>query len=209
MAKVNVYNAKGSSTEQMDLSDAIFAVAVKPSLVQQVYLTLEANARQPWAHVKTKGEVRGGGKKPWKQKGTGRARHGSIRSPLWKGGGVTFGPRNDRNFAQKVNKKMNRQAVRMCLTGKVQEDSFVILDDMPTTGKTRDFVAMRNTLPGAGYSTLILTNSKNDELGLSTRNIPEVHLQRVQDVNVADLLHHKYVIVTKQGVSALEERLAK
>lgn len=208
MAKVPLYNTDGTTLGEHMLNDAVFAVAPKKSLVHQVYTALEANEREPWAHTKDKSEVRGGGKKPWKQKGTGRARHGSIRSPIWKGGGVTFGPLNERNYTQKINKKMNQEAVRMCLTDKVNEAKFIVLDSLTPAGKTKEMTAIRKALPGNGKKTLVLSVTNDEKLNLATRNIPTVHLQRVQDVNVVDLLHHQYIITTKDGVAALEKRLA-
>lgn len=208
MAKVPLYNIDGTTLGEHMLNDAVFAVTPKKSLVHQVYTALEANDREPWAHTKDKSEVRGGGKKPWKQKGTGRARHGSIRSPIWKGGGVTFGPLNERNYTQKINKKMNQEAVRMCLTDKVNEAKFIVLDALTPAGKTKEMTAIRKALPGNGKKTLVLSVTNDEKLNLATRNIPSVHLQRVQDVNVVDLLHHQYIITTKDGVAALEKRLA-
>lgn len=208
MAKVPLYNIDGTTTGELTLNDAVFAVAPKKSLVHQVYIALEANDREPWSHSKDKSEVRGGGKKPWKQKGTGRARHGSIRSPIWKGGGVTFGPLNTRNYTKKVNKKVNQEAVRMCLTDKVNEAQFIVLDTLAPTGKTKEMAAIRKALPGTGKTTLVLSVKADEKLNLATRNISTVHLQRVQDVNVVDLLNHKYIITTKEGVQALEKRLA-
>lgn len=208
MAKAQVYNAKGNKSEELEVADAVFGVKDNDALVHQVYVAIEANSRKPWAHVKTRGEVRGGGKKPWKQKGTGRARHGSIRSPLWVGGGVTFGPRKVRNFSKSINTKMKRAAVRTCLSAKVAADRLIVLDELKATGKTKEMVAFRKMLPGDGKSTLILTEKDDNNLFLASRNVPNVHLQRVADVNVVDLLHHQYVIITKDGMAALEKRLA-
>lgn len=208
MAKVSVYNNQGKTSGDMELNDAVFGVEVNPTLVHQVYLALEGNTREPWAHTKDKGEVRGGGKKPWKQKGTGRARHGSIRSPIWKGGGVTFGPLNVRNYTQKVNKKMSQQAVKMCLTDKVALERFVVIEDVQASGKTKEMAALRKQLPGVGKSTLLLVDGTDEKIALATRNMPNIDMQRAQDVNVADLLHHQYVITTKTAVNALEKRLA-
>lgn len=208
MAKVDVYNNQGKAAGDIDVSDAVFGVEGNDALVHQVYVALEANARQPLAHVKTKGEVRGGGKKPWRQKGTGRARHGSNRSPLWVGGGITFGPRNVRNFTKRINRKMKQSAVRMCLSAKVADKKFIVLDQLQASGKTKEMAALRKVLPGAGKSTLVLTDKSDDQLFLATRNVPQVHLQRTADVNVVDLLHHQYIITTKDGVKALEKRLA-
>ena len=208
MPKVVVYNANGKENGTMDVSDVVFGATGKKDVVHQVYLALEANAREPWAHSKDRGDVRGGGKKPWKQKGTGRARHGSIRSPIWKGGGVTFGPLNVRNYVQKINKKMNKKAVQMCLKDKVKHEKFFVVESLPVSGKTKEMATFRGNMPGMGKSTLFLTNGGDDLIARSVRNIPSVHLQRAQDVNVADLLHHQYIIITKDALVSLEKRLA-
>ncbi len=128
MPKVKVYNQDGAIVGSQELSEKVFGVEPKAAVIHQVAKAMMANKRQVLAHTKTRGEVRGGGIKPWRQKGTGRARHGSIRSPLWVGGGVTFGPRNDRNFKQKINNKMRRKAIAMGLSDRVKEDKFVVLD---------------------------------------------------------------------------------
>ncbi len=208
MAKVPVYNQEGKSVTDIELNDAVFAVKANPTLVHQVYVALEDNRRQPWAHTKDRGDVSGGGKKPWKQKGTGRARHGSTRSPIWKGGGVTFGPLNVRNYTKKINRKMNQLAVRMCLSNKVAAQMFLVLEDMEISGKTKQMATLRQQLPGSGKTTLLLIDGNHDKMALATRNIPKVDMQRAQDVNVADLLHHQYIITTKTAVQALEKRLA-
>lgn len=208
MAKVQLYKSTGEQAGNQELSDAVFGVKVNNRLVHQVYVALEANAREPWADTKDKSEVRGGGRKPWRQKGTGRARHGSIRSPLWRGGGITFGPLSIRNYKQKLNRKMKQQAVRMCLSGKVAEEKMVALEAVNLSGKTKDAAALLAKLPGTGKSTLILTAGQDEALLLSTRNIPKVHVQRAQDVNVVDLMHHQHIIVTADAVRVLEDRLA-
>jgi len=209
MTKIDVYNVQGEKSGQMELNDSVFRVAFGSPLVHQVYQTLESNTREPWAHVKTKDEVRGGGKKPWKQKGTGRARHGSSRSPIWSGGGVTFGPRNDRNYTQKVTKSMNRQAVRMCLSAKVAEGALVVLEAFATDGKTKTMATLRAKLPGVKKTTLVLSHGVNEEASRTVRNLKRVDMQQAVDVNVADLMHHQFVIATKDAVTALEARLAK
>lgn len=208
MAKIAMYNAKGKKDGDIELNDAVFGVAPKQSVVHQVFVALMANQRQPWAHTKDKSEVRGGGRKPWRQKGTGRARHGSIRSPLWAGGGVTFGPLNSRNYKQKINKKMNQKAVRMCLTDKVQDEKFVVVSELPTDGKTATVVAMRAALPGYGKTTLVLTAEKNQEVMRAAENLDKFDVQIAQDVNVKDLLNHQYIIASKGAVEVLEKRLA-
>lgn len=208
MSQVSLYNQEGKAVGTTELSDAVFAVKPKKSLIHQVYVALMANAREPWAHTKDRGDVRGGGKKPWKQKGTGRARHGSSRSPIWKGGGVTFGPLSERNYTQKINKKMKKKAVQMCLTAKVMEERFIALDSLESTGKTKQIAALRAALPGKGKTTLIVMPEKHDAMLRATKNIPHVDVVRASDVNVVDLLHHQYVIASKATITALEKRLA-
>lgn len=208
MAKVPVYNQEGKEIGTVELGDAVFGVAPRPALVHQVYTALLANAREPWAHTKNRGEVRGGGRKPWKQKGTGRARHGSIRSPIWRGGGITFGPRNERNYTQRINKKMKQQAVRMCLSDKVRAGLLVVVESLPGDAKTRSMVALRGRLPGAGKSTLLVTPEKNDTVMRASRNIPRLHVTRAADLNVVECLEHQCIVTTKEGAVALETRLA-
>lgn len=209
MAKVSVYNKEGKEAGKIDLADTIFGVTPREAVIHQVYLARMANARQPWAHTKDKSEVSGGGKKPWKQKGTGRARHGSIRSPIWKGGGVTFGPLNIRNYTQKVNKKMNNQAVKMCFSGKVNEEKFLVLEDFISDGKTKIVSDLRKKLPGNGKTTLFITSGKDENLLRAANNVPNIDVGRAEDINVVDLLHHQYVITTKEAINAIEERFAK
>ena len=130
MAKVKVYNQEGKSTAEIELPADIFEVALNEGLLHQVVVALEANSRQVLAHTKDRSEVRGGGRKPWKQKGTGRARHGSIRSPIWKGGGVTFGPQKIRNFTKKLNKQVKRKALAMTLSDKVSNNNFIAIESL-------------------------------------------------------------------------------
>ena len=207
MAKVKLYNLEGKETGELELDNDIFAIEIKESVVHQVYIAQMANAREPWAHTKNKGEVRGGGKKPWKQKGTGRARHGSTRSPLWVGGGVTFGPLNIRNYKQKINKKVNALAVKMCLTDKVKESTFIVLEEMPKDGKASTVSKLRKVLPGFGKSTLLLSAEVNDKVNLATRNIEKFDMQQAKDVSVVDLLHHQFIVIDKKAVEVLENRL--
>ncbi|PLX28963.1 50S ribosomal protein L4 [Candidatus Parcubacteria bacterium] len=208
MANVAVYNLTGEKTKDLKLNDTVFAVPAKKEVVHQVYVALEANAREPWAHSKDRSDVRGGGRKPWKQKGTGRARHGSNRSPIWSGGGVTFGPLKTRNYKQKINKKMNRQAVMMCLSDKVKEEKLFGLESFDFGGKTKAIADLRKKLPGFGKSTLIVAENPSEELLVSTRNVENVHVTRAQDVNVVDLLHHQYIISNEESLKALEARLS-
>lgn len=209
MAKVKLYNQDAKETGELELDDIVFGIKVKDKVVFQVYNAMMANAREPWAHTKDKGEVRGGGRKPWKQKGTGRARHGSNRSPLWVGGGVTFGPLNVRNYKQKIQKKMNQLVVRMCLSARVEEGALIVLEDLNVSGKTKQMADLRKALPGSGKTTLLLAEKVDEKLNLSTRNIVRLDMQQAKDVNVVDLMHHQYIITTKKGIKLLEKRLAK
>jgi len=209
MAKVKLYNKEAKEAGELELDDAVFGVRKKDEVIYQIYNAMMANAREPWAHSKNKGEVSGGGKKPWKQKGTGRARHGSNRSPLWVGGGVTFGPLKTRNYKQKIQKKMSQLAVRMCLSAKVKEEKFIVLEDLKSNGKTKEMAEFRKALPGLGKTTLLLMDSVDDKINLATRNVPKLDMQQAKDVNVVDLMHHQYIIITKKGVQKLEKRLAK
>lgn len=208
MAQISLYNQEGAETGTLAVSDRVFGAPLKSSVVHQVYTAIMANRRRPWADTKDRGEVSGGGKKPWKQKGTGRARHGSIRSPIWKGGGVTFGPLSVRNYKQKINKKMNQAAMRMCVSSRAAEEHFVAVEDFPADGKTKVFAALREKLPGAGRTTLLLVR-ENGAAERATRNIPKLTLARAADANVADILKHQYVIATKGAVEDLEKRLGK
>lgn len=205
--EIKVYNHAGEEKETLVLNEAVFGVKVKPAVVHQVYTALLANAREPWAHSKNKGEVSGGGRKPWRQKGTGRARHGSIRSPLWKGGGVTFGPLNVRNYKQKINKKMNHLVVKMCLSDKVCHNRLLVVENLPQDGKSKSLSMARKALSGAGKRTLILTAELDRQLLLAVKNIPSLSVQRARDVNVVGLMNNLYVITTPSGIEALEKRL--
>ncbi len=207
MAKIPLYNEEGKQAGEMELNDAVFGVKPSEALVHQVFVAQEANRRQPWAHAKDRSDVRGGGRKPWRQKGTGRARHGSSRSPIWTGGGATFGPLKTRNYKQKINTKMKRQAVRMCLSDKVTDAKLIVLEDFKATGKTKQVADLRGKLPGVGKTTLMLTEKKTDNINQATRNVPKLDLQRVADVTVTDLLTHQYIILTKKDVEILEKRL--
>lgn len=205
--EVKVYNSAGKEREVLELKETVFAIKIKSAVVHQVYTALLANAREPWADSKNKGEVSGGGRKPWRQKGTGRARHGSIRSPLWRGGGVTFGPLSIRNYKQKINKKMNCLAVKMCLSDKINSNQFLVVDSLPHDGKSKSLSATRKVLVGVGKRALILTAGLDKQLLQAAKNIPRLSVQRAQDVNVADLLNNAFIITTKEGIKVLEKRL--
>jgi large subunit ribosomal protein L4 len=209
MAKIAVYNLSGEKTKDLDVQDSVFAVPSKKEVVHQVYVAMQANARQPWADTKDKSEVRGGGKKPWKQKGTGRARHGSTRSPIWSGGGITFGPLSIRSYKQKINKKVKRQAVQMCLSDKVSEQKLFALESMDLSAKTKEVSAMYSKLPGAGRKTLVLVDGMNSSLLRATRNIKKIDVMQATDVSVVDLMHHQYVVADEAALKVLGQRFSK
>ncbi len=204
-----VYNLQGEKTGEMSLDESVFAVEVKPIVVQTVALAQRAAAHQPFAHAKTRAEKRGGGKKPWKQKGTGRARHGSSRSPLWRGGGVTFGPSKDRNMMQKVNKKLRKSAIRMCLSDKAAEQMLFVIDSVEgLEGKTKQLALLMNKLPTEGRGVLIASGEKNEKLRLAAQNLDNVNTVLADSVNVLDLLKYRYLVVDKAGVEKMTTHFA-
>lgn len=207
MAKAKLYNVSGQSENSIELEDDVFGIKAKKDLVHQVYVALTANQRIPWADSKDRSQVSGGGKKPWKQKGTGRARHGSIRSPIWKGGGVTFGPMSIRNYSQKINKKMAVLAVKMCLSDKTRDGKLVVLESLPATGKTKQMAEVMKKLPGFGRTVLVLSPVKDDNAVRAVKNLLKTKILRTQDVNVMHLLDNQFVVTTEAGIKALVSRL--
>ena len=205
MIKVKVYNSAGEALKEMELNPQVFGVAIKPTLVQQVVEAQLANGRQVLAHAKGRSEVRGGGRKPWKQKGTGRARHGSIRSPLWRGGGITFGPTKERNFAKAVNKKAKRKALQMVLSDKVNYQSLILVEDLAVVGaKTKKVAELLNKLPIKSKSALIVLDKKNEQLLRGCRNLPKVDTLPVGSLNVVDLLKFEYLLTTAGAIKKIE-----
>lgn len=203
--KVKVYNLEGKETGAMNLSDDIFGIKAKPEVVHGVFVAQQNNQREPWADTKNRGEVRGGGKKPWQQKGTGRARHGSIRSPIWKGGGVTFGPLSIRNYKEKINKKTKRLALKMCLSDRALNNALLVVEDFNfSEPKTKTFVNFLKALPVKAKSFLLLTPGKNENVLRMTRNLKSIKTERAEDVNVMDLLSKSAVITSKAGVDTIE-----
>lgn len=194
-----------------DLSERVFGVPMKDSVVHQAMRAQLGNARKVIAHTKDRSEVSGGGKKPWRQKGTGRARHGSIRSPLWTGGGVTFGPRNDRNFSLKINKKQKNKALAMVLSSKVKTGTMAMLDALTLENhKTKHmadmFQAFTAVLPEvATRKTLVITAGTDKNIVLASRNLPHVKVVRADSLNVHDLLTYRYVLIPKEAVETIEK----
>ncbi len=205
MPNVKLYNLEGKTTGELTLSDELFGVTPKPALIHEAYIAQLANGRQPLAHTKTRGDVSGGGKKPWKQKGTGRARHGSTRSPIWVGGGVTFGPRSDRDFTIKVNRKVRRAALRMILSDRVANDHFVALDALDMKeGKTRALGAALKKLPGFGRPLLMVIDPKNVQARRAAANIQGVTTIAPNSLNVRDLLSHEFVMIPKAEIELMQ-----
>lgn len=204
MAKVNVYNSKGKVVSSKELKDELFAVTPNIALIHQVVETQMANARLPLAHTKTKGEVSGGGKKPWKQKGTGRARHGSIRSPLWVGGGITFGPRNDRNWTKKLNKKMKQKALYMCLSDKVSNEKLLLLDELNVENiKTKEVKAILASLP-VDKKVLIVLDKQDQNIVKAAKNLENVKVILADSLNCVDLLNYPSVMMLESAVEVVE-----
>lgn len=208
--KAKVYNQEGKEVKEIELSDAVFNVKVKPEVVHEVFVALRGNAREPWADTKGRGEVSGGGKKPWQQKGTGRARHGSIRSPIWKGGGVAFGPLSVRNYDTKVNKKTRRLAVRMCLSDKAQNGALCVVENFSLKeSKTKLFASILKALPLKQKTFLVVTSGKDEAVMRASGNMKAVKTSRAEDLNVVDLLSKQAIITTAEGVKKIEEMLSK
>lgn len=204
MATVTLYNQDGKSVGELALDASLFEVQVKPSLVHEAVTAQRANGRVAVAHTKDRGEVAGSGKKPWKQKGTGRARHGSRRSPIWVGGGVTFGPRNTRNFTVKMNRAARRAALAMVLTDKVASDRFVAVDSLELPeGKTKRIATVLSKLPQAEKKTLVVLEPGNLAVVRAARNLPRVTTISAKSLNVIDLLAHDRVVASKQAIEAL------
>lgn len=208
--KVDIYNQEGKVEGSTVLPKEIFDVEFNADLVHQVAVSLMANKRQVSAHTKNRGEVRGGGKKPWRQKGTGRARHGSIRSPLWKGGGVTFGPRTERVFEREIPKKMRRKALFMVLSQKAKDSQLVVLEklEMPNP-KTKEVAKLFSKLPGYGESRLIALPNYDKNIYLSARNIKKTDIEDARNLNVLDLLNHKYLVILKESIKTIEKTFSK
>ena len=189
---------------QAELSESHFGVKPKNALVHEVVIAQEANSRNAVANTKTRGEVSGGGKKPWKQKGTGRARHGSTRSPIWKGGGVTFGPRGNRNFSVKINRKTKQIALFMVLSDKVNNDQLVMVDVLPIeVPKTNVAAKWLQKLP-VGRRIMIVTAKSNPTLLRMVRNLQNVQLTTVNALHVADLVKYPTILFEKDAISAFE-----
>ena len=203
MATVSVYNMEGQEVGTIELNDSIFAANINEHLVHMAVVQQLANNRQGTQSAKTRAEVSGGGKKPWRQKGTGHARQGSTRAPQWTGGGVVFAPK-PRDYSFKLNKKEKRAALKSVLTTKVNENKFIVVDELKfDTIKTKNMVAVLKNLNAD--KALVVLNEKDDTVIKSANNIPEVQTALTSTINVYDLLKHNTVVVTKAAVATIEE----
>lgn len=203
MANVKVFNMSGSEVGSIELNDSIFAVEVNTHVMHQAVVQYLANKRQGTQSALTRAEVRGGGRKPWRQKGTGRARQGSTRSPQWTGGGVVFAPK-PRDYSFKLNKKVKRLALKSALTTKVNDGKFVVVDeiDLPEM-KTKEMVKVLNNLNV--NKSLVVLEDANEKAVVAARNIPTVKTASVSTINVYDILKYDSVVVTKAAVEKIEE----
>lgn len=203
MANVSVFNMEGKEVGSMELSDAVFGVEINEHLVHMAVVQQLANKRQGTQKAKTRSEVRGGGRKPWRQKGTGHARQGSTRSPQWTGGGVVFAP-TPRDYSFKLNKKEKRIALKSVLTSKVQEGKLIVLDELKLEGiKTKKFVEILNNLKVEKALVVISDNDLN--IVASAKNVPTVRTASTATINVFDLLKYNTVVVSKAAVETIEE----
>ena len=203
---VDIYNQKNEKIREVDLPDKIFKQKWNADLVHQAVSAQLANARQILAHAKGRGEVRGGGKKPWRQKGTGRARHGSIRSPLWKGGGVTFGPSKERNFSKKINKKMKRLAIFSVLSKKLKDGYLKVVDKFEIESlKTKDLAAVLSNLFGSRPNALLIAGSDGAKISRTASNLLNVGAISSKSLNVYDLMKHKNIILEKKAVEEIKK----
>ena len=206
MANVSVFNLEGNEVGTLELNDAVFGVEVNEHLVHMAVVAQLANKRQGTQKAKTRSEVSGGGKKPWRQKGTGHARQGSTRAPQWTGGGVVFAP-VPRDYSFKMNKKEKKAALKSVLTSKVQENKIVVLDELKMDAiKTKDFVKVMGNLKVE--NALVVTAAMDTNVIMSAKNIPGVATSVASDINVYDVLNHKTLVVTKDAVASIEEVFA-
>lgn len=210
-----LYNQKAENIGKVDLPDDVFALSANRDLLHQVVTSQMSNKRQNIAHTKDRGEVKGGGKKPWRQKGTGRARHGSIRSPIWKGGGVTFGPRKERNFERKINKKMARKALFVALSLKAKDKEIVVLDNLNFDNwKTKEMAGVMKRIselfPVKHGSVLVITPGNMAEtVQRVAKNLPKVDVMEAKNLNALNVLARKNLLVFKDSIDVLNNSSLK
>lgn len=208
--KYPTYNQEGKETEGVILPKDIFDVKLNSDLLHQVVVSQTANRRKIIAHAKDRSEVSGGGKKPWRQKGTGRARHGSIRSPLWRHGGVTFGPTKERNFKKEIPQKMKRLALFMVLSEKARNNFLVLLNELKfEKAKTKLIAETLNNLPSKKGNSLLALPAIDKNIILAGRNLSDTKIVQAKDLNALDLLSFKYLIMPEESIRVIKETFLK
>ncbi|TSC55502.1 MAG: large subunit ribosomal protein L4 [Parcubacteria group bacterium Gr01-1014_18] len=206
MKSAKVYNMEGELVRSVDLAADIFEVAPVSDLIYQSLIAQFANARHSIAHTKKRGEVSGGGKKPWKQKHTGRARHGSIRSPIWKGGGRVFGPRSDRNYSKGINSKMKTKALQMGLSDKAENGMIILLEGLAEgRRKTKEMVGMLKNLKIEDKKILWVIGKQNTELLASIRNLPNVQLILADSLNLGDIVDNEVLLLSSDSLGKIQK----
>ncbi len=204
--KFSVHNLKGEKVKDMELPGSVFGLPANDALLHQVFVSQYANQRQVLAHTKDRSERAGSGKKPWKQKGTGRARVGSVRTPVWRKGGVVFGPTKDRNFKKDIPKKMNKKALAVALSGKVRDKELFLVDSLKmSSAKTKVMKEAFEKLK-INRSGLIAFSKEEKTTMRASRNLPKIDNIDVMNLNVLDILNHKYLILSEEGVRILEQK---
>lgn len=206
MIKFPVHNLEGKKIKDIELSDSVFAVPKNDALLHQVYVSQYANRRQVVAHTKDRAERAGSGRKPWRQKGTGRARVGSVRSPIWRKGGIIFGPTKDRNFKKDIPKKMNRKALTVTLSGKAGDKEIIIVDSLKI--KEPKTKLIKQTIDNLKLKGSVLFGFSRDERPTkrAVRNLQRVDNIDVENLNVFDILNHKYLVMSEEGIKFLESK---
>ncbi|MEK7579857.1 MAG: 50S ribosomal protein L4 [Patescibacteria group bacterium] len=218
--QINLFNQNAEIIGKVELNDSIFGVEMNPDLMHQVIVAQAANSRSILAHAKGRSEVRGGGKKPWRQKGTGRARHGSIRSPIWKGGGVTHGPLKEKVYSQKINKKAKQKALFMALSSKVKDGQVAVIDsvllDEAKTKKMKEiFDKVSNILEGYKKnkknqdSILLVQPSSDKKIFRAVRNLVFAKAVRADNLNISEILEKKYLVLLKDAIPVIEKTYLK
>jgi large subunit ribosomal protein L4 len=219
--EAKIYNQSGKEAGSIKLPEEVFGLPWNGDLVHQVVTAMQANARTPVAHTKFRGEISGGGKKPWKQKGTGRARHGSSRSPIWKGGGVTHGPRNEKDYSQKINRKMKAKALYTVLSEKLRKGELLFVDSLEmkemktkaasetlsSLSKLTGFERLSTKRKNTAYMTIPAKEKKTEK---SFSNLPQVMVDSIKNMNPVDVLRYRYVVIAQpaESVSYLSDKLA-
>lgn len=207
MPKIDVYDIKGKKVSDVELAESVFGIEPNEAIVHSVLVNYLANQRQGTQSTKTRAEVRGGGRKPWRQKGTGNARQGSIRAPHFVGGGVVFGPTTERNYTKKQNRKERRLALKSALTYKARENGIVVVENIElSNNKTKDFIKLLEDLKVSG-KTLIVVKELTDNLILASRNLSNVKVIESHEINTYDVLNYNNVVITEEAVKMLEEVL--